>query len=197
MQKQVVFHDDNDRLRFLFLILTFQGLDKIDNIGRKIKSSVQHGMLNVDTLLVEKIIKNRMVELINFTFMPNHFHLIVRTKIDGGVTKYMQRVLNAYTKYFNIKYSKSGYLFQGPYKAVHIEDDEQLMYTSAYNHKNPIELEDWKNCLDKYPWSSYQDCLYCNRWEKLLVVDPIIDRFTTRLEYKEFVESSTAKESYY
>ena len=57
----------------------------------------------------------------------------------------MQRILNAYTKYFNAKYKKTGHLFQGPFKAVHIERNEQLLHLSAYIHRNPREIKGWKN----------------------------------------------------
>src|SRR3989344_9566821 len=89
--------------------------------------------------------------------MPNHFHLIVRGLEIGGIARYMQRVLCAYTKYFNTKYEKTGHLSQGPYKAVHIEDDRQLLYLSSYIHKNPKELNGWKNREQFYPWSSYRN----------------------------------------
>ena len=77
--------------------------------------------------------------------MPNHFHLILQEVKEGGISQYMQRVLNAYTKYYNKKYEISGHLFQGPYKSVHIKDDPQLLYLSAYIHNNVRELKSWKN----------------------------------------------------
>ena len=72
--------------------------------------------------------------------MPNHFHLIVKEVKEGGISAYMQRVLNAYTKYYNAKHDTSGHLFQGPFRAIHIADNDQLLYVSAYIHLNCREI---------------------------------------------------------
>ena len=105
----------------------------------------------------------------------------------------MQKILNAYTKYINVKYKKSGHLFQGPYKAVHIKDNRQLLHLSAYIHKNHNELREWRNKEDLYPWSSYQDYIKENRWADLLVTDIITGQFKNKKEYYQFVKTSTAK----
>jgi putative transposase len=197
MQKQPIFESDKDRLRFLFLLLAFQGKDSIPNISRTLKQFVQSSTLNIEQDFIAEILKEKIIELIVFCLMPNHFHLIVREKTEGGIAKYMQRVLTAYTKYFNTRHEKTGHLFQGSYKSVFIEDDEQLMHTSAYIHKNPVELKDWKNKLEEYPWSSYQDYILTNRWGDLLSQDIILGRYLESKNfgsYKNFVEKSPAKE---
>ena len=198
MQKQAIFESDRDRLRFLFLLLSFQGKDTIQNVSRTLKKFVQSSTLNITGDFVKEILKDRTVELVVFCLMPNHFHLILCEKKEGGIAKYMQRVLTAYTKYFNTRHNKTGHLFQGSYKSVHIESDEQLMYTSAYIHKNPIELMEWKNKFDKYPWSSYQDFILINRWDDLLSRDILLARYSDLKgndSYRKFVETSPAKEN--
>ncbi len=197
MQKQPIFETDQDRLRFLFLILTFQGEAVIKNVSREIKQSVQSSTLRISDELKEEVLKDRMVELVLFCLVPNHFHILVRELVDNGISKYMQRVLTAYTKYFNTRHEKSGHLFQGPYKSVHIEDDRQLMHTSAYIHKHPCEIGGWIRKEDKYPWSSYQDCIGENRFGTLLMTDIISGRYMEGKgvdSYKKFVSSSPAKE---
>jgi len=77
-------------------------------------------MFNIDEEDIKKSLGKRQVELAAFSLMSNHFHLVVKELVDGGVSKYLQKMLNAYTKYFNTKYKKSGHLFQGPFRAVHI-----------------------------------------------------------------------------
>lgn len=198
MQKQPIFETDKDRLRFLFLLLTFQGRNSIKNISREIKESVQSSTLHIKDELKKEILENKTIELLSFCLMPNHFHLILSEKEDGGIAKYMQRVLTAYTKYFNLRHQKSGHLLQGSYKSVWIENDTQLMHTSAYIHKNPTELSEWKKNEDKYYWSSFQDYININRWGKLLSTDIILNRFDNNenniKNYKEFVKTSSAKE---
>ena len=87
----------------------------------------------------------------------------------------------------------SGHLFQGPYKAVHVVDNDQLVYLSTYIHRNPRELPDWKNKEGGYEWSSYQDYIGKPRWDKLLSTEMIREQFSTVGEYEKFVRTSPAK----
>ncbi len=102
--------------------------------------------------------------------MPNHFHIVVREKTDGGISKFMQKVTTGYTMYFNKKYERTGSLFEGTFKAQHAADDEYLRYLLTYVHLNPVKLwdPDWKTNgirdlvktmqdLDEYKYSSYKE----------------------------------------
>ncbi|MBI2042334.1 MAG: transposase [Candidatus Nealsonbacteria bacterium] len=135
----------------------------------------------------------RRVELNIFTIMPNHFHLLVQEKTNKGISLYLQRLQNGYAKYFNTKYKKRGHLFQGAFRAIPVETDEQLLYLSAYIHRNPREIKEWENKELKYFWSSYQDLVVKNRWDKLLRPNIILDQFPNANAYDEFVKTSTAK----
>jgi hypothetical protein len=127
--------------------------------------------------------------------MPNHFHISMRSVVEGGISTYMHRIGNAYAKYFNKKYDKSGHVFQGAYKAKLVLSDQQLAYLSAYIHRNPHELTEWKNKSSEYPWSSYQDCKE-NRWGGLVSVGSIVKSFGSYSAYGEYVETSGAKEDW-
>ena len=192
--KQKLFLDQHDWARFLFLILYFQSNETLYNISRITSSFIKKGVFGLSTSKKREIIKNRIVHLSAFTFMPNHFHLLVRQETEKGISTYMQRVLTAYAKYFNTKYKKSGHVFQGPFRAVHITTNEQLLHVSAYIHKNQKELSSWKNKGDVYPWSSYIDYVKENRWGDLLDTTIIIEQFESAKKYKDFVESHSAKE---
>ncbi|MBI2465631.1 MAG: transposase [Candidatus Sungbacteria bacterium] len=193
--KQLIFLSDADRIRFLVSILLFQSPAIIKNIGRISKSvakNVQNLILH-NKELVNDIASTRFVELNCFTLMPNHFHLLVQEKKEGGVAKYMQRLQIAYTRYFNIKNDNVGHHFQGHYKAVHIENNNQLLYLSTYIHRNPRELSIWKGKENLYPWSSFQDYISNNRWDELLKPNIVLEQFNKLEEYKRFVNSSSAK----
>ena len=192
--KKIIFKDDRDRIRFLFLILYFQTENNFPQISRIVSSYIKHRVFDINNDIKNEIIKERFVELTGFVLMPNHFHLIVKEIKEGGMGKYMQRVLNSYTKYFNTRYDISGHLFGGPYKAVHVEDDKQLLYLSAYIHLNPRELSEWYKKENLFPWSSYQDYIEENRWDKVLKTEIVLEQFKDKKEYKNFVETSGAKE---
>jgi len=192
-RKQEVFKDDSDWTRFLFLILYFQSPTVLKNISRPVHQYVQNQVFNIEEAVLDKIIAERFVELVAFALMPNHFHLIVYEKEANGISRYMQRVMLSYTKHFNTKYNQVGHLFEGPFKSVHIEDDQQLLYLSAYVHRNPRELKKWVRHEHLYPWSSFQDYVKKNRWGKLLRSGIITDRYNKK-EYRELVDQSGAKE---
>jgi len=68
--------------------------------------------------------------------LPNHYHLILKQLEDGGISEYLKRVSGGYTSYFNKKQKRNGVLFQGKFKRVHIESDEQYNYLLAYVNEN-------------------------------------------------------------
>ena len=191
VHKQNVYLNKQDYTRFLFLILFLQSPLSFPQISRHTSKFLKGYGFSVEDNITSEISKKRTVELVSFVLMPNHFHLILREIKEGGISDYMQRVQNGYTKYFNIKYKKSGHLFQGPFGAVEVEDNNQFLYLSSYIHKNPKELN--QNILE-YPWSSCKDYITENRWPELLKPESILSQFKSSKEYNHFVKTSTAKE---
>jgi len=192
VNKQDIFHNDRDRARFLFLILHFQSTVTFTNIEYYVSHFMRHRVFNISKKSLKNLCENKLVEVVNFCLMPNHFHLLIFEKTEGGIAQYMQRVLNAYTKYYNTKYKKSGHLFQGPYQAVHVYDNAQLLHLSAYIHRNSIDLLEWRSKISEYPWSSLGDYVGENRWHDLLSKEIISEQFPGN-DYAEFIESSSAK----
>ena len=193
-QKQTLFLDRADYVRFLYLLLYFQSNHVIPQTHRQVAHFVREGSFCVKESVYQDIVKERHVSLVNFCIMPNHYHLTLHALNDTGLSQYMHRVGNAYAKYFNTKYEKTGHVFQGSYKLKIIESDEQLLYTSAYIHKNPHELQQWKGRYESYEWSSCIDYVGENRWGALLHTDPIDSTFENKAEYRAFIKSSSAKE---
>lgn len=187
-RKQDIFRGEDDRARFLLSLLLFQHPDPPIQLNRIVRRYVQHRMLDISDMA------RRLVELVAFVLMPNHFHCMVREVQPGGISKYMQRFLNSYTKYFNTKYELVGHVFQGPFQAVHIEDDNQLLYCSAYIHRNPRELSGWRDREHEYPWSSFPDYIGANRWGALLQPDIVLDQTGRGDRYRRFVVESRAKD---
>ena len=192
--KQNIFVDTRDWVRFLFAILHFQSPMPIHNIGKSVTHYIKHSVFNVTKETLEKITTHRYIELISFSLMPNHFHLLLHETKDNGVSQYMQRIQNAYTKYFNTKYTKTGHLLQGPFQAVHVESNRQLLYLSGYIHRNSREIPGWKDKEHKFSWSSYQDFFTRNRWGDLLKNQIIMEQFSNPADYQKFVEESNTKE---
>ena len=195
--KQDIFNNDSDRARLLFLLLHLQSPEIVPNMHRAVRSYLTHRTWNVDPALRAAIIETRYVSLEALAFMTNHFHIAIREVEERGIVRYMQRVLNAYAKYRNTKYETVGHFFQGPYRAVHIEDNDQLLYTSTYIHWNPRELPGVAGREHEYEWSSYQDYLGVNRFDGLLDSSLVLEQFDSPKDYRTFVDSSIAKDDAY
>jgi len=123
-----------------------------------------------------------VVDIGAYCLMPNHFHILLHEKNEGGISIFMQKVTTAYTAYFNKKYGRSGSLFEGTFKAKHLDSDEYLKYIFSYIHLNPVKLIDpaWKEngitnrdeskeFLGRYKHSSYLDYIDESRVEKSIL----------------------------
>ena len=129
----------------------------------------------------------RLVDIFSFCFMPNHIHFLLKQLIDKGISKFMAKITNAYSHYFNTRYDRIGHLFQGNFGAVRIESDEQLIHTSRYIHLNPVSsyLIEIKDLLD-YEYSSYPE--YINDTRGFINTKEVLSYFKNKNDYRKFVE---------
>ncbi len=142
-----------------------------------------------------------LVAIATYCLMPNHFHLLVHELQDGGLSKFMQKLMTGYTMYFNKKNDRSGSLFQGKFKATHVADDRYLRYLVSYIHLNPVKLIEpkWKESgitdrtaaeryLAQYGPSSYRDYLDETRPENVILSTDVLPAyFDSGMEFKELV----------
>ena len=128
---------------------------------------------------------NKIVDIICYCLMPNHFHFLLKQKRDGGITEFISKLSNSYTKYFNVKNERVGPLLQGEFKSVHVDTDEQLIHLSRYIHLNPLVGYVTKN-LDDYRWSSYPE--YTGEVDrKTCAKEIVLDLFKSKEDYINFV----------
>lgn len=132
----------------------------------------------------------KIVEIVCYCLMPNHFHLLLKQARNGGIQEFLSKVTNSYTKYFNTKYKRVGSLLQGQFKAVFVETDEQLVHLSRYIHLNPFVAEitkDWEN----FPYSSFME-FTGNAVFPFCTTDHILGFFNTPSKYKAFISAHEA-----
>ncbi|MDO8658044.1 MAG: transposase [Candidatus Levybacteria bacterium] len=127
----------------------------------------------------------KIVDFICYCLMPNHFHFLLRQVKENGITEFLSKLSNSYTKYFNVKYKRVGPLFQGEFKAVHVESNEQLIHVNRYVHINPSVGFIIKN-LEDYKWSSYPEYLNLSK-TNICSKDIISGQFKTNNDYKQFI----------
>ncbi len=136
-----------------------------------------------------EIIKNgdNLVDIIAYCIMPTHIHLAIKQLVDNGISIFMRKVLDSYTRYFNTKIKRQGPLWTGRFKRLLVENDEQLLHLTRYIHLNPTTAH-LVNSPQDWIFSSYNEFLnnvkkgegLC-RYLSLLDIEPD--------DYKEFVIS--------
>ena len=127
-----VFLDKYDAERFLQSVKLFNNIEPIGSIfDLKIKEQTKKGLSDSPRNLNKKL-----VNIVCYCFNPNHYHFILEQLVDGGISEFMKRLGGGYTQAFNLKYKRSGVLFQGKFKSVHIESNEQLLHDSVYVNLN-------------------------------------------------------------
>ena len=93
--------------------------------------------------------------------MRNHFHALVKTP-EANLVAGMKWFLGTYTQRYNVRHRVRGHLFQGRYKAVIMDEDEDgyTQRVSDYIHLNPVRagrVDLRKQCIKDYSWSSFPE----------------------------------------
>lgn len=126
----------------------------------------------------------KLVTIINYCLMPNHFHLTLRQEMESGIKQFLHRISNSFAHYYCIKYKKRGHVFEDKFKAVRVETEEQLIHLSRYIHLNPVTSYLVEKPED-YPYSSYAVYLGLKESD---IIDPslILKNFSSKRKYHEF-----------
>jgi len=177
VDKREIFADDSDYYRFLKSLKEFNQIEPIISLYIK-------GRINV---AAEPLKTDKLVEIIAYCLNPNHFHLILKQLMDGGISEFMKRVGGGYTGYFNYKNKRTGVLFQGKFKTTHIDSNEKLIYLSAYvnGNYNVHNIKKAKN------FSSFPEYLANKKF--LCNPEVILSQFSSIDDYCKYVEN-TVKE---
>jgi len=145
------------------------------------KFSVYRRSRNSFTLNLDK----KLVSIINYCLMPNHFHFTLRQEIEGGITQFIHRISSSFAHYFSTKYKTKGHIFEDKFKAVHVETEEQLIHLSRYIHLNPVTSYLVEKPED-YSQSSYK--IYLGEIQSDIIdTSPIISNFKSKQNYRDFV----------
>jgi len=173
VEKREIFLCDFDYFRF------FRSLKEFNQTDPVVSLYIKDRALGVRPLrMLQK--DEKIVEIISYCLNPNHFHLILKQLKDGGISEFVKRLSGGYTGYFNYKYKRTGVLFQGKFKSIHIDSNEYLLYLSAYVNGNYIihKIDD-----KKWRFSSL------NSNDGFSNLKLISDQFKNADDYKRYVYS--------
>jgi len=198
VDKRIIFKSSLDYERFMMLLYianssTSFRLDEL--LNRQSKSFKEILALDKDKPLVSIGV---------WCLMPNHFHILMRQEVDGGITKFMRKLGVGYSMYFNIKYERQGALFSGPFKSKLIGvDDNYFRHLLGYIHLNPLDTKfsgwqemkklpekDMRKFLESYEYSSYTEYLHKKRGEgAILNIKTFPEYFRDVKDFKDFIKN--------
>ena len=124
-----------------------------------------------------------VAETYAWCLMKNHFHFLVKIREEGEIeylppkstnstlpgppdperlekrkkpnpTRQFSHLFNAYTKWFNKKYKRTGSLFERSFKRVLIDSKNYFKQLVYYIHHNPMH-HGISNDFSEFSWSSY------------------------------------------
>ena len=184
VNKRPIFKSKYEYSRFLLLLRFYNSLKYPIKFSKFIKLSVDQRKEIWNRLDKEKV----HTDILSYCLMPNHFHLLLKQNSENGISKLLGNLQNSYARYFNIKNERIGHLFQGQFKAVKIDSEEQLLHVSRYIHLNPYSSAVVKdlNTLQKYEWSSLPEYLGKVLFS-LCSKENIIGNFKDKGSYRKFV----------
>ena len=199
IDKRIIFNSCKDYERFIVLLYLSNSIESF-----RLSDTLSKERISFKDIFDINKIENT-VSIGAWCLMPNHFHILIRQDVDGGITRFMKKLSTGYAMYFNKENERQGSLFCGPFKSSLVgTDDNYMRQLFAYIHLNPLKLSfpDWKNnknslnkeeikkSLDSYKYSSYQDYIDINRVErKILNQENFPDYFKEKHSFKKFVEN--------
>lgn len=182
--KQLIYTDHKHYRRFLQTANFYTTQGHVYRLSRFLDLKPERQLLYIHSMDN----KPKLVTVVSFCLMPNHFHLLLKQTTDDGISEFMRLLSNSYTRYFNTINNRVGPVFKGKYKFVRVKTDEQLIHLSRYIHLNPlvsgiITKKEFAN----YPYSSHNQFSNPNT-NSILRINPqnILSHFKTRRNYTNF-----------
>ncbi len=162
----------------------------------------------LEELLAESLTRYQ-VELHAYVLLPNHFHLLARTR-RANLSRWMHWLITAYSVWFNRRQCSSGHVFEGRYKGFVVEEGDYLLELSRYLHLNPVrgrvlgrgDSSARRARLRCYRWSSYRGYAGLAKQKAFVAEELVLGEFAgrsllrqeDRVGYRRFVEEGLLRE---
>lgn len=198
VDKRIIFLDKQDHLRFIHDLYEFNDTAPAINLNFGIHK--RKGSAGYTSIGLHHVDRTPLVDIHAFSLMPNHYHLLLSSRVENGISLFMKKLNGGYAKYFNERYGRSGALFQGKYKSVPITAQAHFIHLPYYIHFNPLDMFDhnWRNraitnpatamqFLEQYRWSSHLDYLGKKNFSSVTRRDFLLDFFGGTDGYKRAV----------
>ena len=196
VDKRQIFMDKQDYLRFIHNLYELNDEERVETAFHAFKEDP-----NLTDIASRKQ-RKMLVDILAFCLMPNHYHLLLSPRVEGGIPKFMSKINIGHAKYFNQKYERVGTLFQGRYKQVIVTDETHFLHLPFYIHFNPLDLShpEWREnkisnpkkaleFLRSYRWSSHLDYLGIKNFPSVLNTKILTEIFGNSGDYEKLIKN--------
>lgn len=135
-----------------------------------------------------------LVEIVAYCLNPNHYHLLLKEIVDGGISEYVKRLAGGYTSYFNTRHKRTGVLFQGKFKYKHIRSNDHLLHLSAYincNYRVHALSVEKSNGIIRSSWGEYIGLPHRKDGD-ICTKSLTLGQFASPARYKQYAERALA-----
>ena len=171
-----IFKLSSEYVRMLNLVCYYQSSKVKTSFSQFVRLLEIEDAVGEDVLFSSFDRTENLVEVVAYCIMPTHFHFILTQLKPEGISIFTGNIQNSYSRYFNLKHKRKGPLWEGRFKSILIESDEQLIHLTRYIHLNPVTAglidkpENWLGSSYKEYLSKSKESI-C-RYENILEIEP-------------------------
>ena len=103
--------------------------------------------------LIDEHARKNQVAVHSYVLMSNHFHLLATPETAEGIPQLMQAVGRRYVRNYNLRYERTGTLWEGRYKSTLIQAERYLLACMVYIDLNPVRAG-MVGCASRTPVST-------------------------------------------
>ena len=103
--------------------------------------------------LLRQYARDWNVTILAYCLMTNHIHLLAKPHQLNALSKMMQGVSQAYSKYVNKKYRRTGRLWESRYYSCVVDKENYLWMVARYIEQHPKRAK-MVSRIEDYPYSS-------------------------------------------
>ena len=91
-----------------------------------------------------------------YVLMSNHVHILATGHAGGELSDFMQRIGRRFARLMNIRWSRTGTLFEGRFWSSPVDSQAYLLTCMRYVELNPVRAGIVRHAKE-YGWSSYRE----------------------------------------
>lgn len=211
MEKNVIIYTKLIKINQLLILSNFLFQRRILSMPRvarnQIETSFFHNMtqgINKEYIFEENRYKKKYMELLQkesnkfninliaFTIMDNHTHILLYTEDIKNMSLFMKSINEQFAMYYNYINERVGIVFRNRYKSQPILSEKQLLNCIRYIFNNPVRANLVLN-PEEYSYSNFQD--FKEKEKSNNILDEIYQKINYSIQFPEVNDEKSIAEA--